>query len=711
MTTCFLLFLGLSSLFAQKDIDLEEIWIDYRFFPTPVSSFEFLNDGERFTRLIDNSINAYSIRSGKKTDVIYKGDRGFSGYSFSADEQKILIETNRESIYRYSTRADFYVWDREKEQLETLDGLGKQMYATFNPEGTKVAYVRENNLFIKDLQTGQKTIVTTDGKQNEIINGATDWVYEEEFAIDKAFFWSPDGTKIAFLRFDETEVREYSMMYYNDDTYPKPYTFKYPKAGESNSIVTAHIFDLKTKKTVTAEIGPELDQYIPRLTWTKDSWLCITRLNRLQNKLDLLLIEPSTGKKKTLLIEKNEYYIDIHDHLTFLEDGEHFVWLSEQDGYNHLYLYNMDGEVEKQLTEGKYDVTSVYGVDEKRGRVYFQAAMRSPLERELYYVKLKGGKPTIIGDRPGTHSAQFSTTFDFFVHRYSRADLPPQVAVRNHRGKELRMIEDNSAFQNRLKQYNLSPMEFITCPAADGETQLNAWMVKPPNFDANKEYPLFMFVYGGPGSQTVNNSWGARSNYAWFQMLAQQGYIVVSVDNRGTGARGEVFKKMTYKELGKYEAEDQIAAAKYLGGKEYIDSDRIGIFGWSFGGYLSSLCLAKGADVFKMAIAVAPVTNWKWYDTIYTERYMQKPQNNDDGYEDNSPVNFAGEIRGKYLLVHGLADDNVHFQHSAEMAKALVNNNISFEQQFYTNRAHGIFGGFTRLHLYRRMTSFVKDNL
>lgn len=711
MTTCFLLFLGLSNLFAQKDIDLEEIWIDYRFFPTPVSSFEFLNDGEQFTRLIDNSINAYSIRSGKKTETIYKGETGFSDYSFSADEQKILIETNRESIYRYSTRADFYVWNRKEEKLEALDGLGKQMYATFNPQGTKVAYVRDNNLFIKDLQTGQKTTITTDGKQNEIINGATDWVYEEEFAIDKAFFWSPDGTKIAFLRFDETEVREYSMNYYNDDTYPNPYTFKYPKAGESNSIVTTHIFNLNTEKTVDAELGPEIDQYIPRLTWTKDNQLCITRLNRLQNKLDLLLVEPNSGKTNTLLTEKNDHYIDIHDHLTFLEDGEHFVWLSEQDGYNHLYLYTMEGKVEEHLTKGNYDVTSVYGVDEKRGRVYYQAAMRSPLERELYYVKLKGGKPQIIDERTGTHDAQFSTTFDFFVHRYSRADLPPQATVRNHKGKELRMIEDNSAFQNRLKQYNLGNIEFTTCPAADGETQLNAWMIKPPNFDPKKEYPLFMFVYGGPGSQTVTNSWGARGNYAWFQMLAQQGYIVVSVDNRGTGGRGEDFKKKTYKELGKYEALDQIAAAKYFGEQSYIDSNRIGIFGWSFGGYLSSLCLAKGADVFKMAIAVAPVTNWKWYDTIYTERYMQKPQDNESGYQDNSPVNFAGEIRGKYLLVHGLADDNVHFQHSAEMARALVNNNVSFDQQFYTNRDHGIYGGFTRLHLYRRMTNFVKDNL
>lgn len=711
MTTCFLLFLGFSSLSAQKDISLEEIWIDYRFFATPVSSFEFLNDGEQFTRLIDKSINTYSIKTGKKTGTIYESKSGFSAYSFSADEQKILIETNRQSIYRYSTRADFYVWDREQERLEALDGLGKQMYATFNPEGTKVAYVRDNNLFIKDLKTGQKTTVTTDGLQNEIINGATDWVYEEEFAIAKAFFWSPDGSKIAFLRFDETEVREFSMMYYNDDTYPNPYRFKYPKAGESNSIVTAHVFDLETQKTVKAELGPDTDQYVPRLTWTKDNQLCVTRLNRLQNKLDLLLVEPTTGKKRTLLTEESDYYIDVHDHLTFLEDGKHFVWLSEQDGYNHLYLYDMQGKLKKQLTKGKYDVTDVYGVDEKRERVYFQAAMRTPLERELYYVGLEGGKPEILDERQGTHSAQFSTTFEFFVHRFSRADLPPQVAVRNRKGKELRMIEANSALRNRLDKYRLSPIEFMTCPSADGEVELNAWMIKPPNFDPKKEYPLFMFVYGGPGSQTVNNSWGARGNFAWFQMLAQQGYIVASVDNRGTGARGEEFKKMTYKELGKYEVEDQIAAAKYFGQQSYIDAKRIGIFGWSYGGYLSSLCLAKGADVFSMAIAVAPVTNWKWYDTIYTERYMQKPQENESGYEDNSPVNFAGDIRGKYLLVHGLADDNVHFQHSAEMARALVNNNISFDQQFYTNRDHSIFGGFTRVHLYRRMTDFIKENL
>jgi len=530
--------------------------------------------------------------------------------------------------------------------------------------------------------------------------------------------WSPDSKRIAFMRFDESRVREFTMTLFKDDVYPEYETFKYPKVGEDNAIVTIHVHDIGTASTIKAELPYEtpgmdaLDQvYFPRIKWTQDpAKLCVTKMNRLQNELELFLVDAGSGKSSSMLKETNPYYIDVTDNLTFLKNGKEFVWTSEKDGFNHIYIYNLKGKELRQLTSGKYDVTSFYGVDEVNGKVFFQAAGENPMNREIYSVDLKGKAKQRLTPDDGTNSAQFSSTFDYYVNTFSTANTGATYKVYDVSGKLIRTIEENQGVADLQKTYGAQPVEFIQVPSADPSIQLNASIIKPADFDESKAYPVFMYVYGGPGSQTVTNSFGGF-NYWWFQMMAQKGYIVVSVDNRGTGARGQEFKKMTYKQLGKYETEDQIAAAQYLGKQGYVDAERIGIFGWSYGGYMSSLCLFKGADVFKSAIAVAPVTNWKWYDTIYTERYMQTLKSNGEGYKENSPVYFADLLKGNYLIVHGNADDNVHFQNTTEMVNALVNANKQFDTYFYPNRNHGIYGGNTRLHLYTKMTNFLTEKL
>ncbi|MGB0862468.1 MAG: S9 family peptidase [Saprospiraceae bacterium] len=711
--------------FAQKkEVTLEDIWQKRTFSPRYVSGFNFLNDGKHYTKQSYSQMKSvhqiikYDLTTGEKVETVFDGENlkelddklngRFSNYNYNADESKIIFATASESIYRHSSKANFYIYDIKSKVLEPLSENGKQQLAIFNSTNDKVAFVRENNLFYKNMTNGKETQITTDGKWNHIINGACDWVYEEEFGQDRAFYWSPDGQNIAFMRFDEKAVKEFSMPMYYNGAYPEQYSFKYPKAGETNAVVSVHIYNLKTGKITEVNTGEKGDIYFPRIKWTPDNQLCVFRLNRHQNHLKLLLANPKDGSTKVLLEEKNDYYIDIHDDLTFLKDGKQFVWTSEKSGYNHIYLHDMTGKEVAQITSGEYDVTSFYGVDEKRGRVFYQSAEKSPMQRHVYSVKLDGSKKKKLNKGDGQNSAKFSKTFDYFVNTNSKLNAPYVFDVKNHKGKEVRVIEENKRLKEKIAAFSLAKSEFLTIPTKD--VKLNAWMMKPADFDKNKSYPVLMYVYGGPGSQTVKDSWGGN-NYLWFQHLTQLGYIVVSVDNRGTGARGQEFKKVTYQQLGKYETIDQIEAAKWLGKQNYIDSKRIGIFGWSYGGYMSSLCLFKGNDVFKAAIAVAPVTNWKWYDSIYTERYMRTPKENSKGYEDNSPVNFADQLKGNYLLVHGIADDNVHFQNTAEMANALIKANKQYDTYFYPNRNHGIYGDNARIHLFTKMTNFLKEKL
>lgn len=721
----FLFFLLPFSLLAQKPITLEDIWQRGTFNTKGIPGFNFQNDGVHYTRLENGSIVQFDLRTGEKSGVVFDpatvttsvpGWNGlFDGYSFNADESKLLLSLNSRQLYRWSSESDFYVYDLKTRQIQRLFEGDKQRYATFSPDASKVAFVSGNDLYYKDLVSGKTTRITTDGKHNAIINGATDWVYEEEFELIRAFQWSPDGKSLAFLRFDETEVPEMTMEMYNGDMYPELVTFKYPKVGEKNSVVTAFIYNLQQNSSIQVNIPDRisvdgrLDDYLPRINWTPGGQLCLTWMNRHQNTERYWLADAATGKCTKLLEQTSKYYLDLHD-INFLADGSGFVIQSEKSGFNHLYRYDMKGNQVAAITKGKWDVTGIYGIDEKKGQVYFQAAAKNPMQREIYAVSLKGKKQRQISKLKGSNSAQFSSTFDYYVNTYSTINTAPQFAVCDRKGKVVRTLEQNDDTRNKQAEYGAIPVEFFDFKTSE-DVKLNGWMIKPtdPQFKDQK-LPVLMFVYGGPGSQQVVDAWKG-ANYWWFQMLAQQGYVVACVDNRGTGARGEEFKKMTYKQLGHYEELDQVEAAKYLGTLPFIDSKRIGIFGWSYGGYMSSNCILKGNNVFEAAIAVAPVTNWKWYDSVYTERYMQTYDENKKGYDENSPVNFADQLDGSYLLIHGLADDNVHFQNTAEMANQLIANNKQFDTMIYPNRNHGISGGNARIHLYTLMTKFLNEKL
>jgi dipeptidyl-peptidase-4 len=714
-----LLILGacLNPVFGQKNISLEDIWLNYSYYSKSVPGFNFMNDGESYSRLQSNKVQKYSIKSGQFIEDLFALDmlpsskdlpQSISGYSFSADEQKMLVESGPESIYRYSYKADYFVWANGS--LDPLFDEGKVMHAAFDPSGTRVAFVFDNNLYIKNLKDGNVDQVTTDGAFNEVINGSADWVYEEEFGFTKAFQWSTDGKYVAYYRFDERAVKEFTMTVYKNEMYPEYQTFKYPKVGEQNATVSVFIYNVDSKTNIQADLPVDPELYTPRIKWANsEHGLCVTMMNRHQNRLSLNLVDPTTGDSKILLEEENKYYIDVTDNLTFLKDGKSFVWTSEMDGYNHVYRYDMSGALMNQITKGPWELTSFYGVDEDNELIYFQSTEEGSTERYVYEIGMDGKKRRKMTPAKGWNSAQFSSTYDYYVLNHSALDKAPSYTVFNRKGKEVRVIEDNERLQDIHDGMDINAAELMTITTEKG-VDLNAYIIKPADFDPNKEYPLFMYLYGGPGSQQAVNSWRGQ-NYWWFQMLAQQGYVIACVDNRGTGGKGEAFKKMTYQQLGHYETIDQINAAKYFGGLDYIDVNRIGIFGWSYGGYMSSLCLLKGNDVFKAAIAVAPVTNWKWYDSIYTERYMRTYAENQSGFSDNSPVNFADQLLGNYLLVHGLADDNVHYQHTAEMTRALVNANKQFDTYIYPNKNHGIYGGPTRFHLFRKMTDFLDQKL
>jgi len=721
------LLLGSQLVIAQtgkKDVNLRDLWINNTLYPKLVHGIVSLNNGKQYTEIKNGSIVVYDYATGDSVttlvngkDLIPEGKKKpihIGNFSVNKQETKFIFPTQTEKIYRHSRISYDYIWDTRTKKLTPLSDKGKQRLADFSPDGTKVAFVRNNNIFIKDLTTGKVKQITFDGKKNSIINGTCDWVYEEEFSFTKAFFWSPDSKKIAYYHFNESKVKQYTLPFYhgNKSPYPEEYTYKYPVAGENNSIVQIYTYDLETGKTVKMNVGSNTDQYIPRIKWTKrPNKLAIERLNRLQNHLQILLADASTGKSKIIYNETNKYYIDITNDLTFLPDGNHFLMTSEKNGYNAIYLCSMDGKQSKQLTTGNWDVTKIYGYNPKKKLIFFQAAKTSPLDRDIMAVNLKG-KIRQISTRLGTNDADFSKTFDYYINTWSNANTPPYITVNKYNGKVVRVLEDNKAFIKKMQGYNLSKKKFFTLQSPEfklpngKQVALNAWIIKPPNFDPLQKYPVLMYVYGGPGIQTVTNSWG-WSDYFWFQMLAEKGIIVISVDNRGTGARSELFQKMTYLQLGKYEIADQIEAAKLIGKYPYVDSRRIGIFGWSYGGFMASLAITKGADVFSTAVAVAPVTNWRFYDNIYTERYMRTPKENPEGYDANSPLNYVNNMKGHYLLIFGSGDDNVHPINSMTMISALVKANKQFDLMVYPNKNHGIYGGNTRYHLYTKMTNFI----
>ncbi len=715
MVICFLV-TALSSA-QNKEITLDAIW-NGTFRTEGMQSLHSMNNGKQYSVLNNEkgstTIDVYDYKTLSKVETLVSssalsGIANFSDYTFSKDESKIVLATEVEPIFRRSTLGIFYVYDTKNKSLVKISDE-KIQEPTLSPDGKKVAYGQNNNLFIKNLENNQTTQITFDGETNKIINGITDWVYEEEFSFVRAFEWNADGTHLAFIRFDETLVPEFSMDVYDEGLYPTQTVFKYPKAGEANAIVSLHIYDLNSKKINDVKVSkPYSDFYIPRIKWTNEANILSAQYtNRHQNELDLWMINASNMSSKLVLAEKDNAYVDVTDNLTFLKDNS-FIWTSEKDGYNHIYHYSKDGKLINQVTKGPWEVTNYYGFDEKNNIVFYQSVESGSINRDVYSININGKNKKRLTQKVGTNSADFSTDFTYFINTFSSATTPPEYTLHTAKdGNLVKVIIDNEGLMKALESYHLPAKEFSTI-AVNGN-DLNMWMIKPANFDPSKTYPLFMTQYSGPGSQSVSNTWNASNDY-WFYYLAQQGYIVACVDGRGTGFKGAEFKKVTQNELGKFEVEDQIQAAKELGARNYIDESRIGIWGWSYGGFMSSNALFKGNDVFKMAIAVAPVTSWRFYDSIYTERYMTTPQENPSGYDENSPIFHVDKLKGNFLLIHGSADDNVHVQNTMLMVEALVQANKQFEWMIYPDKNHGIYGGQTRLHLYTKMTNYIKENL
>ena len=715
-----LFFIGMSSVFGQQKITVESIFTG-AFRTKGMDALQAMNTTNQYTVLNPNQarngqqIDLYDYASLKKVATLIDTkdfpqlSDGIDSYSFSEDEKQILIANNTQPIFRHSFTADYFLYNITSKQLVKLFDFPVQE-PTLSPDGKKIAYAKDNNLFVYDIASKTTTSITTDGKKNSIINGITDWVYEEEFAFVKAFDWSADSKKVAYIRFDESQVPEFSMSMFGKELYPMMQTFKYPKAGEKNALVSLHIYDVNSNAVKNVNLGNYNDFYIARMKWTNDAnTLSAQVLNRHQNNLDLLFIDGNSGTAKVVLNEKDKAYVDVTDNLTFLKDNS-FIWTSEKDGFNHVYLYDKNGKLKNQLTKGKWEVTNYYGLDEKTNTVFYQSVENGSINRDVYRIGLDGKNKVRLSQNTGTNAATFSPNFQYYINTFSSASQPTTYTLNEAKaGKQVQVIENNESLAAKLKSYNLPAKEFFVLKTAKGN-ELNAWMIKPKDFDPAKKYPVFMYQYSGPGSQQVNNEWNSTDDY-WFMMLSQQGYIVACVDGRGTGFKGADFKKVTQLQLGKYEVEDQIDAAKVIGNYAFVDKSRIGIFGWSYGGFMASNCIMKGNDVFKMAIAVAPVTNWRFYDSVYTERYMTTPQENAGGYDDNSPINHVDKLKGKFLLIHGSGDDNVHVQNSMQMMEALIQANKQFDSQIYPDNNHGIYGGKTRIQLYTKMTNFIKENL
>jgi dipeptidyl-peptidase-4 len=707
------------NLIAQQKLTVEEIYSGAFRTETMDELFAMKNSNQYTVLNFDRSsrsmqLDLYDFATLQKIKTIIDTKNfpalvdGIDSFVFSKDEKQLLIANNTNPIFRHSFTANYFLYDLSTKKLTKI--LEQVQEPTFSPDGLKIGFAKENNLFVYDIASEKITQVTTDGKKNSIINGITDWVYQEEFAFVRAYDWSADSKKIAYIRFDETQVSEFSMTIFQKELYPKVETFKYPKAGEKNSEVSLFVYDVTTGNSKKVTLGNYNDFYIARMKWTNDANVLSAQiLNRHQDNLDLLFIDGTSATSKVVLNEKDDAYVEVTDNLTFLNDNS-FIWTSEKDGFNHIYLYDKIGKLKNQITKGNWEVTAYYGLDEKTKTVFYQSVENGSTIRDVYRVSLDGKSKVKLTSKVGTNAATFSPNFQFFINTFSSASQPTVYTLNSAKdGKQVQSIIDNKVLADKLLKYNLPAKEFFELTTEKG-VKLNAWMIKPKDFNATKKYPVFMYQYSGPGSQQVDNKWNTSNDY-WFMMLSQQGYITVCVDGRGTGFKGAAFKKITQKQLGKLEVEDQIDAAKVIGNYAYVDKSRIGIFGWSYGGFMSSNCLFKGADIFKMAIAVAPVTNWRFYDSIYTERYLQTPQENASGYDDNSPINHVSKLKGNFLLIHGTADDNVHVQNSMQMIEALVQANKQFDWAIYPDKNHGIYGGKTRIQLYNKMTNYIKEKL
>jgi dipeptidyl-peptidase-4 len=704
-------------LFGQKTISLEDIYVNGKFTVKSVPGFNVTDDGLHYLKIDKKDgiqiINKYNLATNTLVEKIYehKADEPLAKYEINKHNTYILTFTNPQSIYRRSTKYTVSLQKLNNSAPPKLLHDGKSLlHASFNPEGDKIAYVLDNNLYVYDLIKGKTSIITTDGEQNAIINGNCDWVYEEEFGFSQAYQWSPDGKYIAYYKFDEREVKEFNMQYFfKEENYPINYTFKYPKAGEDNAIVNIYTYNVHTQTNTKMDVGSNTDQYIPRIKWASNDKLCIFRLNRHQNNLEFIYSNPTEGTGKVVYEEQNKYYIEINDNVFFAQNGEKILYTSEKNGYNHLYLHNITNNKSQQITKGNWDIDEIISIDHNKHKIYFTAGINSPLERQFYEINWNNKNITTILNEAGWHNITSCNGNKYFVVKHQSHTQVPTFRLINNSGKLVRKLEDNHTLQNNINELNLKPIYYTQIPNSNNEL-LNAYIIFPPQFDSNTQYPVLLYQYSGPGSQQVMNKF-QLDHYMWHRYLAQEGYIVVVADGTGTGARGEEFKKKTYLQLGNLESNDQIDIAKWLGNQTYVNANRIGIWGWSYGGFMSSICLFKAPEIFKSAIAVAPVTNWRYYDNIYTERYMRTPQENPNGYDDNAPLNMAKNLIGNFLLIHGLADDNVHFQNAIALTNELIRNNKQFRSEYYPNGNHGIGGGVVRFQLFKRMTDFIFKEL
>lgn len=688
-------------------------------------------DGEHYTQISSDHkrIVKYSFKTGKEVEAIFDVTKArdcnfktFDDYILSPDEKLILIQTETKPIYRHSFTAVYYIYNVKNNTLEPLSNNGPQQVPLFSPDGNQIAFVRNNNIFLVKLLFGNsESQVTKDGEYNKVLNGIPDWVYEEEFSFNRAFDFSADSKMIAYIRFDESQVPMFSFPWYKgmapakDDyaTYPGKYEYKYPKAGETNSTVTVHTYDIKSHVTRQMDLPLDKDGYIPRIKFTSDpEKLAIMTLNRHQNRFDLYLANPRSATCKVAIRDEAEQYIKEQEYGSIAFYPNHIVLMSERDGYNHLYLYTIAGNLVRQITKGNFEVTDFLGYDEANGTTYYASNEGSPLRTAIYKIDSKG-KKTKLSTKEGTNNALFSKNFAYFINTYSSKDTPTKITLNDSKGRELVTLLDNKQLKSQLTHLNMPTKEFFTFKTSQG-VELNGWMMKPANFDPNKKYPVIMHQYSGPGSQQVLDKWGIGSfgDGGMFEAyMCDKGYIMVCVDGRGTGGRGAAFEKCTYLFLGVKESEDQVETARYLGTLPYVDGSRIGIWGWSFGGYNTLMSMSDGSGAFKAGVAIAAPSDWRFYDTVYTERFMRTPKENGDGYNAGSAISRASKLQGKLLLIHGTADDNVHYQNAAEYSEALVQANKQFDMQVYTNRNHSIFGGNTRNHLMNRVANFFLENL
>ena len=706
------------SLFSQT-LTLEDIYIKGALRSEGVSGFQPMPTGDFYTVTTKSTIDKHKFATGEFVTTMVSDKMltslsqdsltvsKINSYSFSKNEDKMLLATEIENIYRRTSKGFYFVYHIKEKTLAPVSDTsqGKISFATFSDDGEKVAFVRNLNLFYVELKTGKEVQVTFDGKENHILNGLPDWVYEEELGVEKTFVWSPDGKYLAYMRFDESNVKEFSMTMWGN-LYPETYKYKYPKAGEENAIVEIYVFNTENNKNEKIDIKTAEEFYYPRLYWLPNATdLMVLQLNRLQNKLEFVQYNVLNHNYAIVFTDTNPYWLNVTNHYHFISNNA-MILTSECNGFNHIYWIDFTGDI-KQLTSGNWEVASIEFVNQKTKQIYYLSNEVDPLGRDLYVIDFAGKKKTRLSKGNGWNLATFSATGNYYRNTYSNATQPQCYTINDNKGNELRVLQENTKLKEKMQKYRCVTKQFLQFTTDEGIT-MDGWMLKPADFDPEKEYPVLVYTYGGPGAVEVSKNFNVE---AWYQYLTQNGYIVACADGRGSGGRGDAFKKVIYQQMGKYESDDQIAFAKYLKTLPYVNSNRIGIWGWSFGGYLAALSLFKGEGAFAMAIAVAPVTDWRYYDNIYTERFMRTPQENTAGYTENSPIFWADKLQGKFLMIHGTADDNVHFQNAIDLATALNSADKQYEMFFYPNKNHNISGGNTRLHLYTMMTEFILKNL